>query len=183
MRPLLFLVLLALAACTEAQPPRETALPGFATNTASRTIDLSELRSGGPPKDGIPAIDAPRTVSPEAAAEWLQDREPVVLLRIGDHARIYPLQILTWHEIANDTLGGVPVAVTFCPLCYATVVFDRRLPASGDGASGDEVSGGSGASGGAAEPRVLSLGVSGMLRMSDMVMYDRQTETLWQQIT
>ncbi|MEM6327444.1 MAG: DUF3179 domain-containing protein [Bacteroidota bacterium] len=159
------LVLLAttLAACS-AQPAREEALPGFRTNTALRSIDLSELRSGGPPKDGIPAIDAPRYVSQTEAGDWLEDREPVILLRVEDAARIYPLQILTWHEIANDTLGGVPVAVTFCPLCYAAVAFDRRIDHDG-------------------EVETLSLGVSGMLRLSDMVMYDRGTETLWQQLT
>ena len=161
------LVLLALAAvavgCAEAQPA-EARLPGFATDTSKRTIDLDELQSGGPPKDGIPALDAPRFVSAEAARAWLADPEPVVLLRVGGAAKVYPLQILTWHEIANDTLGGVPVAVTFCPLCYSAVAVDRRVETP-DG------------------PRTLDFGVSGLLRFSDLVMFDRQTETLWQQYT
>ncbi|MGB3544494.1 DUF3179 domain-containing protein [Rubrivirga sp.] len=152
-----------LAGCTQAQPP-ERAIPGFDTNTAKRTIDLAELQSGGPPKDGIPALDAPRFVSADQASSWLADREPVVLLRIEDEAKVYPLQILTWHEIVNDSLAGVPVAVTFCPLCYSAVALDRRI----EGEDG---------------PQTLSLGVSGLLRFSDMVMYDRQTETLWQQFT
>ncbi|MEM1057137.1 MAG: DUF3179 domain-containing protein [Bacteroidota bacterium] len=163
MRLLVLLLAAALTACAGAQEPREEALPGFSTNTAKRSIELSELRSGGPPKDGIPSIDAPRYIA-QSEADWLEDREPVILLRAGGIARIYPLQILTWHEIANDTLGGMPVAVTFCPLCYAAVAFDRRLTHED-------------------ETRTVSLGVSGMLRLSDMVMYDRGTETLWQQIT
>ena len=164
MRAHALLLAFALGACADAQPSREQALPGFRTNTALRSIELDELRSGGPPKDGIPAIDDPRYVAQGEAAGWLEGREPVVLLRVNEVARIYPLQILTWHEIANDTLGGVPVSVTFCPLCYAAVAFDRRLTHEG-------------------ETRTLRLGVSGMLRMSDMVMFDRGTETLWQQIT
>ena len=159
----LFALAVVVAGCTQAQTP-EQALPGFATNTAKRTIDLEELQSGGPPKDGIPALDAPRFVSAGQASAWLADREPVVLLRIEDEAKVYPLQILTWHEIVNDSLAGVPVAVTFCPLCYSAVALDRRVVLE-DG------------------PQTLSLGVSGMLRHSDMVMYDRQTETLWQQFT
>ncbi|WP_420456385.1 DUF3179 domain-containing protein [Rubrivirga sp.] len=159
----LLAAVLAVAGCAEAQSPAP-ALPGFDTNTEKRTIDLAELRTGGPPKDGIPSIDAPRFVSAEAAGEWLADREPVVLLRLGDAAKVYPLQILTWHEIVNDTLGGVPVAVTFCPLCYSAVAVDRRVRVEG-------------------ETQTLEFGVSGLLRFSDLVMFDRQTETLWQQYT
>ncbi|MEM0962276.1 MAG: DUF3179 domain-containing protein [Bacteroidota bacterium] len=162
-RSLLLISVLVLAGCAQAQAP-ERALPGFATNTAKRTIDLAEFRAGGPPKDGIPALDAPRFVSAEDASGWLDDREPVILLRVGGEAKVYPLQILTWHEIVNDTLGGAPVAVTFCPLCYSAVAIDRRVETE-DGT------------------RTLDFGVSGLLRFSDMVMYDRQTETLWQQYT
>ena len=128
------------------------------TDTSRRSIDLAELMSGGPPKDGIPAIDEPAFIS-SSEASWLSPREPVVVVAIEDEARAYPLQILTWHEIVNDEIRGIPVAVTFCPLCYAAVAYDRRI-----------------------EGEVLTFGVSGMLRHSDMVMYDRQTETLWQQL-
>ncbi|NNF56914.1 MAG: DUF3179 domain-containing protein [Rhodothermaceae bacterium] len=164
--PLVFTVaLLPLLGC-QAQPmnDREQALPGFTTNTALRTIELSELRSGGPPKDGIPAIDSPRFTDTGSASEWIADQEPVILLRIGETARLYPLQILTYHEIVNDEVDGVPVSVTFCPLCYSAIAFDRRVETD-DG------------------PRTLDFGVSGMLRNSDLVMFDRQTETLWQQFT
>ncbi|MDX1420757.1 MAG: DUF3179 domain-containing protein [Rubricoccaceae bacterium] len=158
------LLLPAFGCQAQAPPERERALPGFSTNTALRTIDLGELRQGGPPKDGIPALNDPRFVTQDEAAGWLAPLEPVVLLRVGEAARIYPLQILTWHEIANDRVAGVPVAVTFCPLCYSAIAFDRRLETP-EG------------------PRILDFGVSGMLRHSDLVMYDRQTETLWQQFT
>jgi hypothetical protein len=130
------------------------------TDFAKRTVDLAEIASGGPPKDGIPAIDRPRFVAPPEAAGWLESDEPVIALRIAGDARAYPLQILTYHEIVNDTVGGRPVAVTFCPLCNASIVFDRRVG-----------------------ERVLDFGTTGRLRKSDLVMYDRQTESWWQQFT
>lgn len=124
-----------------------------------RSVDLGEIVSGGPPRDGIPPIDDPR-FEPLSAAGRLADTEPVVGVVVGGDARAYPLRVLMWHEIVNDTVGGVPVAVTFCPLCNAAVVFDRRL----DG-------------------MVLDFGTTGRLRHSDLVMYDRQTESWWQQFT
>ena len=133
---------------------------GFATDFKVRSIDLTELLRGGPSKGGIPSIDEPRFVPPEEADGFLGADEPVIALEIEGEARAYPLQILMWHEIVNDTVGGVPVAVTFCPLCNTAIVFDRRV----DGA-------------------VRSFGVSGLLRQSDLVMYDRTNESLWQQIT
>jgi hypothetical protein len=130
------------------------------TDFTRRTVELSEIVSGGPPKDGIPPIDRPHFVSHRAAAPWLHADEPVIVVRIGRDVRAYPLQILMFHEIVNDTVGGRPVAVTFCPLCNASLVFDRRV----NGA-------------------VLDFGTTGRLRMSDLVMYDRQTESWWQQFT
>lgn len=129
------------------------------TDTSKRSIDLSELRKGGPPKDGIPAIYQPRFVA-GAEANGLAPGEFVIALRIGGEARAYPLQILMWHELVNDRIGETPVLVSYCPLCNSAIVFDRRV----DGAE-------------------LDFGVSGMLRNSDMVMYDRQSDSLWQQIT
>ncbi|MDX1532301.1 MAG: DUF3179 domain-containing (seleno)protein [Rhodothermales bacterium] len=113
MRALLVLPLLLLTACAAAQEDDAPALPGFETNTALRAIDLGELRAGGPPKDGIPALDRPRFVAPAEAADWIEPQEPVVALEIDGEARAYPLQILTWHEIVNDTVGGHPIAVTW----------------------------------------------------------------------
>ncbi|MDW3205891.1 MAG: DUF3179 domain-containing protein [Alphaproteobacteria bacterium] len=131
----------------------------FSTDFSRAAIDLGEIRSGGPPKDGIPAIDDPVFVS-VGDIDDIAPNEPVVGLHINGEWRAYPLRVLMWHEIANDTIGGVPVAATFCPLCNAVIVFDRRL----DG-------------------RVLDFGTTGRLRHSDLIMYDRQTETWWQQFT
>jgi hypothetical protein len=130
------------------------------TDFSRRTVEFAEILSGGPPKDGIPALDRPRFVDALAARAWLRDAEPVIVLRAGGQARAYPLQILMFHEIVNDEVGGRPVAVTFCPLCNASIVFDRRV----DG-------------------RTLDFGTTGRLRHSDLVMYDRQTESWWQQFT
>jgi thiol-disulfide isomerase/thioredoxin len=130
------------------------------TNWNRHIISYDELLSGGPPRDGIPSIDAPHFISPDEAADWLADNEPVIALEIEGDARAYPLQILMWHEIVNDTVGEVPVIVTFCPLCNSAITFDRRL----DG-------------------EVYEFGTSGLLRNSDLVMYDRTTESLWQQLT
>ena len=130
------------------------------TDFTKHSVNLDEIMSGGPPKDGIPSIDKPEFVSVKdvAGANGLAATEPVVSIAIGGVARAYPLRVLIWHEIVNDTVGGVPVAVTYCPLCNSAIVFDRRL----DG-------------------RVLEFGTTGNLRNSDLVMYDRQTESWWQQ--
>lgn len=118
-------------------------------------VPLTELRSGGPPPDGIPPIDDPKFV-PVAGVDFLAENEPVMAVDVDGDARAYPVQILIWHEIVNDTVGGIPLAVTYCPLCNSAVAYDRRV----DG-------------------RVMSFGTSGLLWNSALVMYDRQTETLW----
>ena len=129
------------------------------TDFSNAIVDLASIRSGGPPKDGIPPIDDPEFAPVgQAAMKGLAGREPVISVVIGEDARAYPLRVLMWHEIVNDSVGGRPVSVTWCPLCNSAVVFDRRL-------------------GG----RVLDFGTTGKLRNSDLVMYDRQTETWWQQ--
>ncbi|MCP4416286.1 MAG: DUF3179 domain-containing protein [Chloroflexi bacterium] len=130
------------------------------TNWSLRTISTDEILSGGPPRDGIPSIDDPQFVSADEASEWLADNEPVIAVEFNGDARAYPIQVLTWHEIVNDTVGDVPIIVTFCPLCNSAIVFERVL----DG-----------------EP--VEFGTSGLLRNSDLIMYDRRTETLWQQFT
>ncbi len=128
------------------------------TDFSLSAVAFDEILSGGPPKDGIPALDTVRMI-PVGSETRLTDTEPVMVLELaGATPRAWPIRYLTWHEIVNDTVGAVPVAVTFCPLCNAGIIFDRRL-------------------GG----QVLSFGVSGKLRHSDMIMYDRQTESWWQQ--
>jgi hypothetical protein len=120
-------------------------------------VPLSQFQAGGPGKDGIPALDHPQFAA-AATISWLAPREPVIELAIGRDVRAYPLQILIWHEIVNDRVGGVPVAVTFCPLCNTAIAFDRSV-----------------------RGRTLSFGTTGNVRNSDLVMYDRQTESWWQQ--
>ncbi|QXT38665.1 DUF3179 domain-containing protein [Gymnodinialimonas ceratoperidinii] len=128
------------------------------TDFSTATVDLSEVHSGGVPRDGIPALDAPRMI-PAGEETALEGAEPVLTVALdGAPARAYPLRYLTWHEIVNDMVGDLPIAVTYCPLCNSAMVFDRRVAGE-----------------------VLSFGVSGNLRHSDMIMFDRQTESWWQQ--
>ncbi len=132
---------------------------GWSTDFSKTAINYDEIMSGGPPKDGIPSIDDPAFIT-VASVNDLADNEPVIGLEIGGDARAYPLRVLMWHEIANDTVGGVPVTVTYCPLCNAALVFDRRVAGQAD-----------------------TFGTTGKLRHSDLVMYDRRTESWWQQFT
>ena len=122
-------------------------------------IDLDHLVSGGPPPDGIPPIDDPR-FEPASEVDWLSDPEPVLSLTIGEETRAYPLQVMTWHEIVNDVVDGTPVTVTYCPLCNSGVAFEREV-----------------------DDRLLDFGTSGLLYADNLVMYDRQTESLWPQLT
>jgi len=130
------------------------------TDFSKHSVPLDELISGGVGRDGIPPIDNPTFVSIEEASSWLLPQSPVVTFEENDDARAYPLGILTQHEIVNDVVGGTPVAVTFCPLCNSSIVFDRRV-----------------------DDEPLRFGVSGLLRHSDLVMWDDKTESLWQQFT
>ncbi|MCB0167718.1 MAG: DUF3179 domain-containing protein [Anaerolineae bacterium] len=133
---------------------------GLATNFCLHNVDYREILSGGPPPDGIPPIDNPNFDTMAEGNTWLSDNHPVIALVVGGEARAYPLGILTRHEIVNDEIAGVPVAVTFCPLCNAGIVFNRE-----------------------ANGEVLRFGVSGNLRNSDLVMWDNQTLSWWQQFT
>jgi len=129
------------------------------TDFSKTSVDFDEIISGGPPKDGIPSIDNPRFMAAgEIRENDLASTEPVIGVVIDGKARAYPLRVLTWHEIVNDSFNGVPITITYCPLCNSSIVFDRRL----DG-------------------KLLDFGTTGKLRNSDMVMYDRQTESWWQQ--
>ena len=134
---------------------------GWETNFCIHSVPYDEIFSGGPPRDGIPPIDNPRFESVASADGWIEDLEPVILLDHQGESRAYPLQILTWHEIVNDEIKGDPVAVTFCPLCNTALIFRRPTI---DGVT-------------------LTFGTSGNLRNSDLVMWDRQTESWWQQFT
>jgi Protein of unknown function (DUF3179) len=130
------------------------------TNWGKRlsTIELTDFVSGGPGRDGIPPLDTPKFVAQPEANAWVKDNEPVIVYENGGVVRAYPIQILTWHEIVNDVVGGKAVTITFCPLCNTAIAFDRTV----DG-------------------KTLTFGTSGILRKSNLVMWDRQTESLWQQ--
>ncbi len=157
---LLLCVLAQLLASAALADPATWKKEGWTKTDFTRAkIKWEEILSGGPPKDGIPSIDRPDF---KAVAEIrdLAPNEPVIGLEIAGDARAYPLRILIWHEIVNDVVGERPVTVTYCPLCNSAVVFDRRV-------------------GG----RLLDFGTTGKLRNSDLVMYDRQTESWWQQFT
>ena len=121
-------------------------------------LPAEDIFRGGPPKDGIPSIDEPVFVAAEAA-DFIDDEELVLGIKTSSGARAYPIKILNWHEIVNDEMDGLKFVVTFCPLCGSGVAFDADV----DG-------------------RVLQFGVSGLLYNSDVLLYDRETESLWSQL-
>ena len=143
----------------ENQPPPR-AQNEFTTDFSIHSIPYTEVLSGGPSKDGIPAVDFPNFESVSNADDWLEDVEPILRVQWNGEAKAYPIQILMWHEITNDVVGGEPITVTFCPLCNTGLAFLRTV----DGV-------------------VLDFGTTGRLRFSNLIMYDRQTETWWQQAT
>lgn len=159
-RVLVFLIpslaLLAGCAANGSPGPSGSSLLGFDLSEA--TIPASEIHRGGPPPDGIPSIDHPR-FTPAAEVGFLNPDDIVIGMEVDGDARAYPFRILIWHEIVNDTVGGRPVAVTYCPLCGTAMVFDRRY-----------------------RDRTLTFGVSGLLYNSDVLMFDRETRSLWSQL-
>lgn len=122
-------------------------------------IPFSELRSGGPSKDGIPSIDSPKFIAAKEADEFLKADDPILGLDYKGITRAYPHRIMNWHEIVNDTVAGDPILITYCPLCFSGIAFERKI-------GGKET----------------TFGVSGRLYNSNLVMYDRSTETLWTQL-
>jgi hypothetical protein len=141
-------------------PPRGAQSEFPMTDFSIHSVSYNEILSGGPPRDGIPSIDQPEFISIAEADEWLRPMEPVIQVAINQEVKAYPIQILTWHEIVNDSVGGLPVMVSFCPLCNTAIAFERSLAG-----------------------RELTFGTTGRLRFSNLIMYDRQTETWWQQAT
>jgi hypothetical protein len=142
-------------ACAGAQAAEPFEPNGFSLEPS--LIPPDQILSGGPSRDGIPALDRPSR-DPATSSSW-RDDDLVVGVVNGSEARAYPLAILVWHELVNDELGDDPILVSYCPLCGTALVFDRRL----DG-------------------RVHNFGVSGLLYQSDLLMFDRETESLWSQI-
>jgi hypothetical protein len=172
---LLLLALLILAACTPTAtdsqvPPVLDKLPELEAMEQEDGIQVTErgvkylvnpdkIRSGGPPKDGIPSIDNPKYVSVEDADQWIADNELVLAIIYKGVKRVYPLQIMTWHEIVNDDIAGDAILITYCPLCGSGIAFESTI-------DGEKV----------------EFGTSGKLFNSNLVMYDRKTNTYWSQI-
>lgn len=129
---------------------------GFDLSNASIPVDA--IHSGGPPPDGIPSIDKPK-FTPVAKVDFLEPDDTIIAFGKDGVARAYPFRILIWHEIVNDSVAGQPIAVVYCPLCGTAMVFDRRY-----------------------RKQTLDFGVSGLLYNSDVLMFDRQTKSLWSQL-
>ncbi|MDX2458137.1 MAG: DUF3179 domain-containing protein [Gammaproteobacteria bacterium] len=150
-RMVLIMVLFTVCATIQGQEKN-----GF--SVANALIPRDEIHPGGPPRDGIPAIDRPRFVNADAAG-FLRASDRVLGITHNGMSKAYPVAILNWHEIVNDRIAGEPIVVTFCPLCGTGIAY---LATTGD--------------------QVLDFGVSGLLYNSDMLLYDRQTQSLWSQI-
>jgi hypothetical protein len=192
-----------------------TGVSALGTDRERAIISPAALRSGGPPPQGIPALGFggsfnggvqsspdPRFVTAAEAEGWIAPREPVLLVEAGGEARAYPLQVLTWHELVNDRLGGVPVAVSFCPLCNSAFAYDRRVPLDAEQReatldfhpdaetvelddafrAGYDRLYGSGSAADITAGVLVTFGTSGMLYNSNLVMFDSATSTLWPQL-
>lgn len=149
---LAFVAIFLTTGCAEETPERN----GF--KLTDLKIPLEEILSGGPPRDGIPSIDKPKFIAPDKA-DFMKDDDLVLSYSHDGKTRAYPLRILVWHEIVNETIAGKPILVTYCPLCGTAMIFDRKI-----------------------KDEVRTFGVSGMLYQSDVLMYDRQSESLWSQL-
>jgi len=155
-KTLRFFLFPALLASLGSAPANAQTKLGFDVSNA--TIPLKEIRRGGPPPDGIPSIDEPK-FTPVADVDFLEPDDTIIAYEKDGVVRAYPFRILIWHEIVNDVVAGQPIAVVYCPLCGTAMVFDRRY--------GD---------------KTLDFGVSGLLYNSDVLMFDRQTSSLWSQL-
>ena len=162
-------ILLLAVSCTPSSPIVPSAasdsistLPfpvsGWKTNFQKHSAPYKEFLSGGPAKNGIPAIETPIFVSVQEAGAWLADREPVQVVNVAGDVRAYPQQILIWHQIVNDTVGSQPVLITFSPISSTTSAFKRTI-----------------------DDQVLVFGTAGVTRKSNIVLFDQQTESWWQE--
>ena len=148
---------------SSAQINKRDVTQAWDADTSNASIDLDELWILLE-RDRIPPIDNPLFLNRDAAGKVFFENEPVISIILDGEARGYPLSILTYHEVVNDRIGENYFSVSYCPLCNSAVVFNRRLEYDG-------------------EIYLLDFGTSGMLRKSNLVMWDRQTESWWQQIT
>ncbi len=153
------LTLVAAGAFAYVNYSSSSAAPGNGASS-NQIVPADQIVSGGPPPDGIPSIDSPKFVTMASASSWLNDDyDSVIGISLNGDVRAYPLKILVWHEIVNDVVGGVPIAITYCPLCYSTQAFIRQINGT-----------------------TVQFGTSGKLYNNNLVMYDRLTKSLWSQI-
>jgi len=145
--------------CNGGSSPVPSLLSDWYQGQVKHLIPLTDILSGGPSKDGIPSIDTPKFIAVNDAT-FLAEGDLGLLLTIGSDTRFYPFRILNWHEIVNDTVGGKPVTITYCPLCATAIVYDRTISRG-----------------------ISEFGVSGFLYQSNLLMYDRLTDSLWSQAT
>ncbi len=152
------LIILFVSGCMASENSTQAqTMNGFDVSDA--TVPVDKIKKGGPPRDGIPSIDDPRFQKADDA-DWLNDDDRVLGIKRNGEVKAYPIRIMDWHEVANDTFGDEHIAVTWCPLCGSGMAFKSKV----DG-------------------KFLELGVSGLLYNSDVLLYDRQTESLWSQIS
>ncbi|MFN2421931.1 MAG: DUF3179 domain-containing protein [Gemmatimonadota bacterium] len=149
----------AVAAIEAASPLATLAQSKNGFDLSNASVPVDQIVSGGPPRDGIPALTDPRFETVTQAAAWMRPDDRLLALEIGRQAKAYPLRILNWHEVVNDQVGRRPVLVTYCPLCGTGMAFDPVV-----------------------RGKRMLFGVSGLLYNSDVLMYDRETESLWSQI-
>lgn len=156
MRNRFVLVLMLLQAGNAILAQKNKGINGFELNQL--LIPRSEIYHGGPPKDGIPSIDHPIFLEADQA-DFLDEKDGVLGVEYNGVAKAYPIRILNYHEVVNDHFQDHPIVITYCPLCGSGLAFDA------------EINGGA-----------LDFGVSGLLYNSDVLLYDRQTESLWSQL-
>ncbi len=164
--PFIFLIaiLIFLTGCTSktiSEPSTQEISQGIQVDEAGvkYIVPREKILSGGPPKDGIPSIDNPKFISVQEADAWIEDNELVLAIIHKEIKRVYPLQILVWHEIVNDNIANDPILITYCPLCGSGIAYERTI-----------------------NQEAVEFGTSGKLYNSNLVMYDRKTETYWSQI-
>ncbi len=137
---------------------KQFAFSDLKTDFTKHSVAVDSIHDGGPGKNGIPALDFPEFIETRKAKEFLSGVDYGIVVQGSVQTKFYPFNILNWHEIVNDVIEGVPVAVTFCPLCGSAIVYERLL-------DGD----------------TLNFGVSGKLYESNLLMFDNKTESLWSQ--
>lgn len=157
-RPYLLITILGALVLLSTFPDQGVGQTKNGFDLSNSSIEPSKIKQGGPPRDGIPSLDDPKFITSNEAG-YLNSDDRILGIHLHGTAKAYPIKILNWHEIVNDQIGNNEVLVTYCPLCGSGMAFDAEV-----------------------EGRSLEFGVSGLLYNSDVLMYDRETESLWSQL-